>query len=260
MGEPVTGHGITTETYEARRTSFGAGAADYDRVRPGWPADTVGWLLGEPAGSLEVLDLGAGTGKGTRTLVELGHRVTAVEPSDGMREVLRSGLPDDRVTVLRGRAEELPVGDQLFDGVVCLQAWHWVDPTVAGPEVARVLRPGGTFGLAWHGLDLDTPWVQELHEVARRPEASSASAPEDDDEPLLIPGFAPATPQRRTYVMRLTPADLATQIGSWSHVAIHPEREQILGEVHRLAERAADTDGHVRLPHVTTCFRTQATA
>lgn len=258
MGDPVTGHGITPETYEARRTSFGTGAADYDRVRPGWPADTLSWLLAEPAGPLTVLDLGAGTGKGTRALVELGHRVTAVEPSEGMREVLRTGLPEERASVLSGRAEELPVDDGVFDAVLCLQAWHWVDPAVAGPEVARALRPGGTFGLAWHGLDLRTPWLRELHEVTRRPEASTGD--ETDDDPLRIPGFAPAAPHRRTYVMRLTPADLATQVGSWSHVAIHPERDQILAEVRRLAERSADADGAVRLPHVTTCFRTQATS
>lgn len=258
MGDPVTGQGISQQTYEARRTSFGAGAREYDRVRPGWPRDTLSWLLGEPVRPMDVLDLGAGTGKGTRTLVDAGHRVTAAEPSEGMREVLRDGLEAAGVTVVDARAESLPVEDASFDAVVCLQAWHWVDPQVAGPEVARVLRPHGTFGLAWHGLDLATPWLRELHEIVRRPEASSSA--EEDDEPLAIPGFAVASPHRRTYVMRLRPADLVTQVASWSHVAIHPERDQILDEVGRLAERSAADDGLVRLPHVTTCFRTRVAA
>ena len=133
MGDPVTGQGISQQTYEARRTSFGAGAREYDRVRPGWPRDTLSWLLGEPVRPMDVLDLGAGTGKGTRTLVDAGHRVTAAEPSEGMREVLRDELEAAGVTVVDARAESLPVEDASFDAVVCLQAWHWVDPQVAGP-------------------------------------------------------------------------------------------------------------------------------
>ena len=49
-----------------------AGVADaYERARPGYPDDAVRWLVGEE--TLEVVDLGAGTGKLTRSLVALGH-------------------------------------------------------------------------------------------------------------------------------------------------------------------------------------------
>jgi SAM-dependent methyltransferase len=258
MSDPVTGHGITQETYEARRTSFGAGAAEYDRVRPEWPADILTWLMGDPRGAVDVLDLGAGTGKGTRALADLGHRVTAVEPSEGMREVLQAGLAGRDVAVLCAHAEDLPLPDDSVDAVVCLQAWHWVDAEVAGPEVARVLRAGGTFGLAWHALDLGEEWVRDLYEIALRPEASRDES--DPDEPLEIPGFAPARPERRAYIMSLTPNDLAVQAGSWSHIAIHPERERILEELRRLGASVAGPDGLVRLPHVTTCYRTQVPA
>ena len=55
-----------------------------DSVRA-WPAGLSGrgvrWLVGD--GPLDVVDLGAGTGKLTRSLVALGHRVTAIEPLAG---------------------------------------------------------------------------------------------------------------------------------------------------------------------------------
>ena len=61
-----------------RAASFAAVAGPYERARPGYPDDAVRWLAGETP--CDVVDLGAGTGKLTRSLVALGHRVTAVEP------------------------------------------------------------------------------------------------------------------------------------------------------------------------------------
>ena len=55
---PTSGIGITEEVKQARRLAFGGYAADYHRVRPGWPADAVAWLLGEPTSTLDGLDLG----------------------------------------------------------------------------------------------------------------------------------------------------------------------------------------------------------
>ena len=62
-------------------SSFAHVAGPYERGRPGYPDDAVRWLAGdEPK---DVVDLGAGTGKLTRSLVALGHRVTAIEPLAG---------------------------------------------------------------------------------------------------------------------------------------------------------------------------------
>src|SRR5712675_123146 len=66
--------------------SFGAAAGQYQRGRPEYPKSAVEWLV--PRGAKAVLDLAAGTGKLTRSLVEAGLKVTAVEPSAGMREQL----------------------------------------------------------------------------------------------------------------------------------------------------------------------------
>src|SRR5450759_4973323 len=80
--------------FGARRTSFGAYAAAYDAVRPDWPAETVAWMLGSPTAATvyRVVDLGAGTGLGTRAIAAMGHEVLAVEPSVGMRDALTTSL------------------------------------------------------------------------------------------------------------------------------------------------------------------------
>ncbi len=67
------------------------------------------WLAGETP--RDVVDLGAGTGKLTRSLVALGHRVTAVEPLEEMLDELRRAVPD--AVGLSGSAEAIPLARRL---------------------------------------------------------------------------------------------------------------------------------------------------
>ena len=73
-------------------SSFGAAAAAYAEHRPDYARAAVRWAF-EPAPGRRVLDLGAGTGKLTATLVALGAEVIAVEPDPEMLAELRRTLP-----------------------------------------------------------------------------------------------------------------------------------------------------------------------
>lgn len=255
--EPLTGAHISADVKEARRTSFGAEADVYDRVRPEWPLETVSWLVGDPPDPLDVLDLGCGTGKGTRTLADAGHRVIAVDPSDGMLDVLRASLSEgQRVQVLRGGAEELPLEDGSVDAIVCLQAWHWVKPETAGPECARVLRPGGLLGLGWHKLDDSADWVRELAQRSGRPEAMTSRI---EPEEFTVPGFGPVKQRTFHYDQPMSVDDLVLQVSSWSHVAISPQRDAWLAAVRDLGEQVAE-NGVVTVPHVTEVGRARVVA
>ena len=72
-------------------SSFGVAATAYAEHRPDSAHAAVGWAL-EPAPGPRVLDLGAGTGKLTATLVALGAEVIAVEPDPAMLTELRRAL------------------------------------------------------------------------------------------------------------------------------------------------------------------------
>ncbi|HYF71893.1 MAG TPA: class I SAM-dependent methyltransferase, partial [Nocardioides sp.] len=138
--------------------SFGDVAAAYDRARPTYPRESVAWLAGEQPTT--VLELGAGTGKLTSVLVDLGHDVHATDPDEQMLAVLRERLPDVRTSV--AGAEELPVPDASYDVVVVAQAFHWFDHERALPEIARVLKPGGRLAVVWNARDERIPWVRRL--------------------------------------------------------------------------------------------------
>lgn len=141
-----------------RALSFGAAAQAYAAARPSYPAEAVRFAL--PAGAQRVLDLGAGTGKLTAVLLELGLEVVAVEPDDAMR-----ALVDPRAVALAGTAEQVPVDDGSVDAVVVGQAWHWFDTVPAIASVQRVLRPGGSLGLFWNVLDDTSGWPAEVVEL-----------------------------------------------------------------------------------------------
>lgn len=115
--------------------------------------------LGDLRGS-SVLEVGAGTGKWTRLLLELGAVVTVVEPDDDMRAVLVRRSPD--VHTLKGVAEQLPVGDATFDAVVVSSAWHWFEQPAATNEMARVLRDDGSLLVMWNGFSRNVAWLAPL--------------------------------------------------------------------------------------------------
>jgi SAM-dependent methyltransferase len=141
-----------------RAASFGAVADRYQRGRPGYPPAAIEWLLGlEP---LEVLDLGAGTGKLTAALLDAGHSVTALEPLPEMRAILTDTLP--AAAAIDGRAEALPLAADSVDAVVAGSAFHWFDREPALDEIARVLRPPGVFGLLGNRFDTSIDWQRRL--------------------------------------------------------------------------------------------------
>jgi len=139
-------------------SSFGRVAESYDRVRPGPAPAAVDWLL--PAGCEAALDLAAGTGLFTRALLGRVLEIAAVEPDGRMRAVLAERT--EGVRVLDGRAEAIPLPDASVSAVFVSTAWHWFDPALAIPEIARVLRDGGRLGVIWTSRDRTDDWVAEL--------------------------------------------------------------------------------------------------
>ena len=233
-----------------RALSFGGVAEQYERARPGYPEEAVDWLVDE---ARRVVDLAAGTGKLTRQLAARGLDVTAVEPDPDMLARLREAAPT--VAAVEGTAEEIPLPEASSDAILVAQAFHWFDKPLALPEIARVLRSGGTLGLIWNDRDDDIPWVARLSELIGA-HHDRESDPAAEIDPIGL--FGPVEEQHFRLDHRLDRETLLDLVRSRSYVAVQPPegRARILEAVSVLYEEVADDQGLV-LPYVTYAYRTR---
>jgi SAM-dependent methyltransferase len=245
-------------------SSFGAAAVAYAEHRPDYAQAAVRWAI-EHAPGPRVLDLGAGTGKLTATLVALGVDVVAVEPDPAMLAELRRALP--AVRALPGRAEAVPLPDASVDAVLAGNALHWFDMAVAGPEIARVLVPGGTLAGLWNVLDDRVDWVAGLERVG----GSAAVGPRDTltswraataDAHLpqggLIARFGSPEQAEFPHGQRRTADSLVATIATRAGLLVMPEQEQeaTLGRIRAfLASTPETARGEFVLPMLTGVLR-----
>lgn len=231
--------------------SFASVAEVYERARPDYPDVAVEWLAGSPG--RDVLDLGAGTGKLTRSLVRHGHRVIAVDPLPEMLAQLRTAVPGIRT--IEGGAEAIPMTDASVDVVTCAQAFHWFDKPRALIEIARVLRPGGRVALVWNVRDDRVPWIAELSSTIGAESVSELDATLAFDESGL---FGPVERADYDHEQVLDRDALRELVLSRSYCAVKTpvEREPILSAVDAIFDRHA-ADGALTLSYVTVCFRAE---
>jgi SAM-dependent methyltransferase len=230
-----------------RAASFGSVATAYAENRPDYPDAAVAWLVGDrPA---NVLELGSGTGKLTRSLVAMGHRVVATDPLTTMLDELVRVAPAARRVA--ARAENIPVAPGVVDVVASAQAFHWFDPAQALPEIARVLRPGGVLALVWNAGDFRVPWVRRVLGLIGMEEEDLADPFEDSD---LF------TTRERRVVRHWQKFDRNSLLGyvsstSYAAVMTPDDRAALLAEVAGIYDSYGRGHDGMLMPWSAICFR-----
>jgi SAM-dependent methyltransferase len=138
---------------EYLRATFNNSAQWYDRVRPGYPEALINDVISLsaiPFGG-EILEIGCGTGKATEMFVSRGYEMLCLEIGCDLGAIAFHkfrNFPNVRIVLSSFEAWE-PSGE-LFDLVIAATSFHWVDPAIAYPKSAAVLKPTGFLAVFWN--------------------------------------------------------------------------------------------------------------
>ncbi len=248
--------------HHRRAVSFGDDPDAYDRERPSYPTALIDELVS--TGPRRVLDIGCGTGKAGRLLVERGCEVLGVEPDPRMAALARTHGLEVEVA----RFEDWDAAGRRFDLAVCGQAWHWVDPDGGARAAARALRPEARLALFWNRGTHDPEVQGALDEVYARlvPAMRGGSAPlgtmgsqraVSHDEALTTAGaFGPAETFAYEWAHDYPRERWLELLGTHSDHRVLPdaERARLLEAVGEVVDRLG---GSIRLNYrtVLTCWR-----
>jgi len=109
----------------------------------------------------QIVEVGAGTGKLTKMLLEMGLNVIAVEPNDAMREEgVKYTEQFHNAQWLKGSGEETGVESNTADWVIMASSFHWTDPKKSLPEFSRILKDNGMFTAIWNPRNIR---ISEFH-------------------------------------------------------------------------------------------------
>jgi demethylmenaquinone methyltransferase/2-methoxy-6-polyprenyl-1,4-benzoquinol methylase len=122
-----------------RHGHFDLIAPIYDRFFGGVSLDQLFQHLDVRPGDL-VLDIGGGTGRVARHVVERGGQVIVVDPSPRMLQSAR----EKNLVGVRALAEQLPFPADSIDRILIVDAFHhFAQQELAARDLMRVLKPGG---------------------------------------------------------------------------------------------------------------------
>ena len=136
-----------------RRAAFDRVAKQYKQVRPGYPdnlfKDVIS--LSNIPKKGKILEIGCGTGQATIPFARQGYSIHCIELGANLAAVTKKNLaqyPNAKVSI--GSFEEYPLQEDRYDLVISATAFHWIDPEIGYPKVAKILKREGAIALFWN--------------------------------------------------------------------------------------------------------------
>lgn len=146
-------------------------AAVYTTSRPSYASELFDCLRNNYgiSRSTVIADIGSGTGKFAKQLLDRGIEVFCVEPNADMRSIAESELCGyHSFHSIAGSAENTTLKSHCVDCITAAQAFHWFDVMKFKQECTRIVRNGGKAVLIWNVRDCDNIVNQQWHKIFSR--------------------------------------------------------------------------------------------
>ncbi len=146
---------------------FSGKAEIYDKYRPSYPSGLFDLLYPKYVTPQSVIaDVGSGTGKFAKLLLDRGNTVYCVEPNADMMSKAKTMLDGYAGFVpVCASAENTSLPDASVDFITAAQAFHWFDKRGFARECKRISRGEAVCALIWNTYDATCPTVAELEKL-----------------------------------------------------------------------------------------------
>jgi SAM-dependent methyltransferase len=140
---------------------YGGSADDYERYRPAYPPQLLGWLVEEAgvSGHGRLLDLACGTGQVAFGLCGHFEQVWAVDQEPDMTRVGQAKAEQTGIVNIEWMtcaAEDLVAAAGTFELITVGNAFHRLPRRLLATKAFGWLCPGGFLALLWGG----SPWQE----------------------------------------------------------------------------------------------------
>lgn len=169
---------------------FDGRAKDYITGRPSYAEALIDCLYSDYgiSESSVVADIGSGTGKFAKHLLERGSEMYCVEPNEDMRSVAERELCGyTNFHSVQGNAENTTLETGSVDYITTAQAFHWFDVKKFRQECSRIIKNNGKVFLIWNVRDNTDLLNQELYQIYSKycPDFKGFSGGIEKDDPRI---------------------------------------------------------------------------
>lgn len=147
---------------------FNGLANEYTTGRPGYSTEFIECLFSNFgfSESSVIADIGSGTGKFAKHLLDKGCNVFCVEPNPDMRLAAEEQFFDyPNFKSVSGSAEHTMLADNSVDFITTAQAFHWFDTKNFKAECTRIIKPNGKIFLIWNMRNNNSLINQRLYKI-----------------------------------------------------------------------------------------------
>ncbi|MBU3143815.1 class I SAM-dependent methyltransferase [Clostridium sp. CF012] len=235
---------------------FSSRTNNYAKYRPGYPNEIISYLI-EFTGLSKtsvIADIGSGTGICTKTFLDNGNTVYAVEPNEDMRQVAEHLLETyDNFHSIDGSSENTKLKSESVDIIIAAQAFHWFDPKPTKEEFLKILRPNGVVVLLWNIRNVKSDgFMQEYLELIERYGENYTSESNGD----IMPKFFDYRTIHKKVFNNPQLADfdrLKGELASFSYIPneSNPNFQPMISELQDLFDKYNSNNGNVVLEYET---------